>query len=313
MSSVPFSRGLHEVAPNCWAWFEPPGSWGLSNSGIVRVGDEMLVIDTQNDVGRARAVRAAATELGGPDSVTTVVNTHEDGDHWFGNMLFEDARIVATTAAADGMRTLRVDPRRLAEVGEEGTALRRWSRWRASIYDYEGWRPVHPTETFDGAHTLKVGDGAVELREVGPAHTGGDAIVHVPEARVVYAGDILFHRSTPIVWAGPVSHYIAACEVVLSLDPAVVVPGHGAVAGPAGVREARNYLSRLLDHATRCVEAGTPLEQAYRSFDPGEYRLWPHASRAFQSIRAVYAELRPDLAGLSWQDAMEIVLADDAS
>jgi cyclase len=313
MASAPFSRGLHEVAPNCWAWFEPPGSWGLSNSGLVRIGDEMLVIDTQNDVGRARAVRAAATDLGGPDSVTTVVNTHEDGDHWFGNMIFDDACIVATTAAADGMRTLRVDPRRLSDVGDEGTALRRWSRWRASIYDYEGWRPVYPTETFDGAHTLELGDGAVQLREVGPAHTGGDAIVHVPEAGVVYAGDILFHRSTPIVWAGPVSNYITACDVILSLDPAVVVPGHGPVAGTSGVRETRNYLSRLLEHATRCVDAGTPLEQAYRGFDPGEYRLWSHASRAFQSIRAVYAELRPDLACLSWLEAMEIVLADDSS
>ena len=313
MASVPFSRGLHEVAPSCWAWFEPPGSWGLSNSGLVRIGDEMLVIDTQNDVGRARAVRAAATDLGGPGSVTTVVNTHEDGDHWFGNMMFDGARIVATTAAAAGMRTLRVDPRRLSDVGEEGTALRRWSRWRASIYDYEGWRPVYPTETFDGARTLEVGDGAVELREVGPAHTGGDAIVHIPEAGVVYAGDILFHRSTPIVWAGPVSNYIAACDVILSLDPAVVVPGHGPVAGTSGVREARNYLSRLLEHAARCVEAGAPLEQAYCSFDPGEYRLWPHASRAFQSIRAVYAELRPDLTCIPWPEAMEIVLADDAS
>ncbi|GAA0918908.1 MBL fold metallo-hydrolase [Pseudonocardia zijingensis] len=313
MAFAPFSRGLHEVAPNCWAWFEPPGSWGLSNSGIVRIGDEVLVIDTQNDVGRGRAVRAAATDIGGPGAVTTVVNTHEDGDHWFGNMFFEDARIVATTAAAKGMRTLRVDPRRLSEVGAEGTALRRWSRWRASIYDYEGWRPVYPTETFDGAHTLRIGDGAVELHEVGPAHTGGDAIVHVPDAGVVYAGDILFHRSTPIVWAGPVSRYIAACDVVLSLEPAVVVPGHGPVAGTSGVREARGYLSRLLDHATRCVEAGIPVEQAYRSFDPGEYRLWPHASRALQSIRAVYAEFRPECDGLSWQDAMEIVLADDAS
>lgn len=153
----------------------------------------------------------------------------------------------------------------------------------------------------------------MDLIEVGPAHTGGDAIVHIPEAGVVYAGDILFHRSTPIVWAGPVSRYIAACEVILSLGPAVVVPGHGPVAGTPGVREARNYLARLLDHATRCVEAATPLEQAYRSFDPGEYRLWPHASRALQSIRAVYAELRPDLASLPWPEAMEIVLADDKS
>ncbi|GAA3533678.1 hypothetical protein GCM10022222_16260 [Amycolatopsis ultiminotia] len=309
--AVQYSRGLHEVAEGCWAWFEPPGSWGLSNSGLVKIGAELLVIDTQNDVGRARDLRGAAVEIGGEDAITTVVNTHNDGDHWFGNMFFEDARIIATTAAANAMRTLPIDPRRLAEVGRAGTALQRWSHWRAEIFDYECWRPVFPAETFDG--TLKLADGAVTLHEVGPAHTLGDAIVHVPDANVVFSGDILFHRATPIVWAGPVSNYVAACDAVLALEPAVVVPGHGPVATADGVRETRNYLVHLLEHTTRCVAAGVPPEQAYRRFDPGEYRLWPHASRAFQSILAIYAEFRPELVSLSWEESMEIVLADDAS
>ncbi|MTD55174.1 MBL fold metallo-hydrolase [Amycolatopsis pithecellobii] len=310
MAWVPYSRGLHHVAEGCWAWLEPPGTWGMSNSGLVTIGGETLVVDTQIDPPRARALRAAAT--GVAEEITTVVNTHDDGDHWFGNLVFEDARILATTAASDAMRTMPMDPRRLGEIGGEGTALRRWSQWRAEVYDYEGWRPAYPTETFDGSLTVKLGDGTVELHEVGPAHTRGDAIVHVPAAGVVFTGDILFHRATPIVWAGPVSNHIAACDVVLGLDAAVVVPGHGPVASGAAVRETRNYLVHLLEHTLRHVEAGAPPEVAYRTFDPGEYRLWPHTSRAFPTIQAIYAEHRPDLAGLSWAETMEIVLAGDA-
>ncbi|GAA1826893.1 hypothetical protein GCM10009836_00620 [Pseudonocardia ailaonensis] len=301
------------MAPGCSVWFEPPGSWGLSNSGVVKIGDEVLVVDTQNDVTRAAALRAAALGVAGTDSVTTVVNTHDDGDHWFGNMFFDDCRIVATAAAADGMRALRMDPRRLSELGSDGSALQGWSRWRAETFSYEDWRPVFPTETFDDALTVKLGGGTVELIGVGPAHTGGDALVHVPEAGVVFTGDIVFHRSTPIVWAGPVSNTIAACDAVLALEPSVIVPGHGPVADPAGVREVRTYLARLLEHTLGCLERGAGPEQAYRTFDAAEYRLWAHASRAYLTILSVYAEHRPDLALPTWAESMEVVLADDAS
>jgi hypothetical protein len=100
---------------------------------------------------------------------------------------------------------------------------------------------------------------------------------------------------------------------VLALEPTLIVPGHGPVAGPAGVREARSYLSRLLEHTLGCIERGVEPEEAYRGFDAGEYRLWAHASRAFLTILSVYAEHRPDLPLPSWAQAMEVVLGDDAS
>ncbi|MTD53286.1 MBL fold metallo-hydrolase [Amycolatopsis pithecellobii] len=313
MVSVPYLRGLSRVAEGCYAWFEPPGSWGLSNSGIVVAGDEVLVIDTQNDVPRARALRAAARAVAGSAEITTVVNTHDDGDHWFGNLLFEGCRIIATEASLAGMRALRMNPLRLEELGEPGTTLHGWLRWRTEVFDYESWRPVHPTETFAGSTTVKPGGTTVELLQVGPAHTAGDAIVHVPSAGVVFAGDIVFHRSTPITWAGPVSNYIAACETILALDPAVIVPGHGPVAGPAAVRDLRDYLSMVLEYTSRQFAAGVPVERAYREIDLGAYRLWPHASRVFQTMCAIYAELGPAQPRKSWAEAMEIVLADDQS
>jgi cyclase len=61
-----------------------------------------------------------------------------------------------------------------------------------------------PTRTFTDRLDVTVGDRRVELIEVGPAHTDGDVIVHVPDAGVVYAGDILFIGGHPIMWTGPV-------------------------------------------------------------------------------------------------------------
>ncbi len=312
MLGVPYLRGLTQVADGCYAWFEPPGSWGLSNSGAVVAGGETLVIDTQNDMPRARALRQAVTTAAGSAEITTIVNTHDDGDHWFGNLLFEGCRILSSEASLAGMQALRMDPLRLDELSEPGTELHRWLCWRTEAFDYESWKPVHPTETFTGSTTVKLGDCAVDLLEVGPAHTAGDTIVHVPSAGVVFAGDIIFHRSTPITWAGPVQNYIAACETILGLNAEVVIPGHGPIAGPAAVREVRDYLSMVLDYTAARFTAGVPIEQAYKEIELGEYRLWPHASRVFQTMCAIYAEL----AGApvkSWTAAMEIVLADDQS
>ena len=76
-----------------------------------------------------------------------------------------------------------------------------------------------PTDTFAGETTVRVGEREVRLIAVGPAHTSGDAIAYVPDAAAVFTGDILFAASTPVMWAGPVSSWIAAADLILSLSP----------------------------------------------------------------------------------------------
>src|SRR5439155_11681230 len=90
---------------------------------------------------------------------------------------------------------------------------------------------VLPEQTFSGELEVKVGERALRLMEVGPAHTRGDTLVHVPSAGVLFSGDILFAGSHPIAWAGPVSNWIAACDRIIALGPEVIVPGHGPAAG----------------------------------------------------------------------------------
>lgn len=305
-----YTEGLHRVADHCYAWLEPPGGWGLSNSGVVRAGDEVLVIDTQNDMRMARAMRAALDQcFGSRDPAhTTIVNTHHDLDHWTGNGVFDAGRIIATDAAVKEMRSTP-DPDSLPDLVEPDTAAGAWARGQAETFDFTAWTRVEPNESFAGSRTISLGDIAVHLVEVGPAHTPGDAIVHVPHDGVVFAGDIIFHRTTPISWAS-ISGQIQACETILALAPDVVVPGHGSVTDQEGVREVRDYFSLVQDHARRSQAAGIPLEAAYQDIDLGPYRNWAHASRVYANLACAYAEAegRPSPKPT---EVMEQVIADD--
>lgn len=295
MSAVaehPYTKGLHEVAAGTHAYLQPDGGWGWSNAGLVVDGEATLLVDTLFDLKLTadmldtmrRAVPAAA-------AIGTVVNTHANGDHCWGNQLVRDAEIVGSRACAEEMGGL--PPALLAAVAKappEGPAGEMIARMWAP-FDFDGIEVVPPTFTFDGELDLKVGDRAVHLIEVGPAHTQGDVVVHVPDAGVVYTGDILFNGGHPIVWAGPVANWAAACDRILALDPATVVPGHGPICGPAEVAAQRDYFTWLIAEATPRAEAGmTPLDAA-RDIVLGPYAGLGERERLVANVAAVYRDL----------------------
>ena len=123
-------------------------------------------------------------------------------------------------------------------------------------FEFAGIELTSPSETFSGELTLRVGELEANLIEVGPAHTRGDTLVHLPGRRVLFAGDILFHGGHPIAWAGPVSNWIAACERILALEVDVIVPGHGPLADKAAVRDLRCILRIRLRPGARPLRGG---------------------------------------------------------
>jgi glyoxylase-like metal-dependent hydrolase (beta-lactamase superfamily II) len=162
-------------------------------------------------------------------------------------------------------------------------------------FEFEGIPLTLPTETFEGELELRVGGRRVRLIEVGPAHTAGDVVAHLPAEGVVFTGDILFHGGHPIVWAGPVANWIAACDRILELAPAVVVPGHGPVATPAAVSDLKGYFEFLTREARPRFEGGmTPIEAA-RDIDLGPYSGWGEAERVVANVHALYRDFGADL------------------
>ncbi|MEV5570562.1 MBL fold metallo-hydrolase [Spirillospora sp. NPDC052269] len=299
---VPFRRGLSEVAAGTHAYLQPDGSWGWSNAGLVVSGGEALLVDTLFTVPLTHVMLGEIARALPDVRIRTLVNTHSDGDHWWGNQLLADAsrdvgvvapevEIVASAAAAAAMRR---DKTHELLTSMPPDALPRVLARMVETFDFAGIVPALPTRTFSGELELRVRERTVRLIQVGPAHTAGDVLVHVPDAGVLFAGDILFEGGHPVVHTGPIGSWIAACELILALDADTIVPGHGPVVGKPEVRRFREYLVRVRDHAVECHEAETPFEEAVRSMDLSGFTHLADPERLMLNIGAVYRELNGD-------------------
>lgn len=289
-----YEQGLHDVGNGCFAYLQPAGTWGLSNAGLVTSDGEALLVDTLFDLKRTRemldAMRAATPAAA---QIGTVVNTHANGDHCYGNALVAGATIVATRASAAEMDEIPAPMlaaiMRQARSGAAGP-LGDYLLHCFGAFDFDGIAPTAPTRVFDGELTLTVGAKEVCLIEVGPSHTKGDLLVHVPADRVIYTGDVLFIDVTPVLWAGPVGNWIKACDTILAADVDVIVPGHGPITDRKGVRAVRDYLVYIRDEARRRYDAGMSPADAARDIALGDYASWSDAERIAVNVHTLYRE-----------------------
>jgi glyoxylase-like metal-dependent hydrolase (beta-lactamase superfamily II) len=283
---------LEDLGGGIYAYLQPDGSWGLSNAGLISDGEEALLVDTLYDLPLTqRMLDAMADATPAAREIDTLVNTHANGDHCFGNELVGDARIISSTATAAEWD--EVPPAVMSamlkgadEMGPAGEFLKR----AFGAYEFDGLRPTPPNQTFDGQLDLQVGDRRVELIEVGPAHTRGDVIIHVPSSRTIFTGDILFIEGTPIMWAGPVANWIDACEKIVALEPEVVVPGHGPLTDVKGALAVRDYLVYVRDEARKRFDAGLSAREAALDIQLGDYSAWLDSERIAVNVVTLYRE-----------------------
>jgi glyoxylase-like metal-dependent hydrolase (beta-lactamase superfamily II) len=270
-----FPTGLSDLGGGLYAWLQPNGGLGESNAGLVVGEDESLLIDTLWDTRLTRRMLDAMAEHTAAAPIRRLVNTHGDPDHCWGNQLLAGAEITATRATAEDMRG--EDPRRLRLLALGGRLLPGGLSAFARLlrpYDFRGIRVTPPTRTFDGTLELDVGGRRVELIEVGPAHTPGDLIVHVPDERVVFAGDLMFVGVTPIMWVGPVENWLAGLDRIIELTPRAVVPGHGPTTDADGVRQMRSYW----EFVASAVREGRTAAEIMREL-PEPFAEWDNPER----------------------------------
>ena len=312
MARFSYRKGLHDLGNGCFAYLQPDGGWGWSNAGLVVDGRSTLLVDTLFDLPLTRAMleamRAAAPAAA---KIDTLVNTHSNGDHTYGNQLVAGAEIIASTACYEEMReqgeplapgSIRVDWRKMGEAGAF------FHEVMGSRFDWQGISLTLPTRRFDGALTVRVGAKEVHLIEVGPAHTRGDVIVHVPTDRTIFTGDMLFIEGHPLVWAGPVANWIKACDLMLGLDVETVVPGHGPITDKAGIRAVKGYFEYLLAESRKRFDAGMDETEATRDIAPqiskdGRYASWIDPERVIVNVAACYRDFRGSTAA---PDVMKI-------
>lgn len=287
-----FRKGLEDLGHGCFAYMQPDGSWGYSNAGLVTDGEASLLVDTLFDLPLTQAMLDAMRDAApAAREIDTLVNTHANGDHCYGNSLVGDAVIIASKQTAEEFEA--VPPAVMAQMiahADELGAAGEFFRRIFGAFDFEGITHVPPTQTFEGQMPVRVGDKSVDLIEVGPAHTRGDVLVHVPDDGIVFTGDILFIDGTPIMWEGPVDNWIRACDRIIEMNPRVIVPGHGPLTDIAGVKAMQGYLTYIQREARIRYDAGLSAADAARDIALGDYSGWLDSERIVVNVHTLYRE-----------------------
>lgn len=230
----------------------------VPNIGIIVGRETVLVVDCGLGLESAESVLALARRLA-PGRQVVLTVTHAHPEHGFGAQVFKrDARIYYNSAQRDysarsGLTLL---------AGFRDGVMRPEHR-----HLLDGIVPTLPNQTYDGASaTLDLGGRQVEFRSWGTAHSPGDQVVHLPQERIVFAGDLVEERMFPIVPLFPpmitaddmdITRWEVALADILRLEPSLIVPGHGNL---GGAEIATDVLGYFKDVRTLVQAAGGPVD-----------------------------------------------------
>ena len=287
-----YTKGLHDLGNQAYAYIQPDGGWGWSNAGLITSDVGALLIDTLFDLPLTREMLdTMRAQVPAAQRIDTLINTHANPDHTFGNELVPGAEIISTTACAQEMDELQPDAlatlmRNAPEMGKTGAFLLELF----GGFDFEGITLTLPTRTFDGDLSITFGGREVQLVEVGPAHTRGDLLVYVPEDRTVFTGDILFASGHPVMWAGPITNWIGTCDRILEWAPETVVPGHGPITDCSAIERLKTYLTYLAEEARQRFDGGMPVLEAAQDINIDDYGDWGESERMVANVASLYRE-----------------------
>jgi glyoxylase-like metal-dependent hydrolase (beta-lactamase superfamily II) len=301
---------LVKIADGVYGAIVKSGGLASGNAGFV-VGDEgVLMVDTFFTPAAVEdLIETIAVETKQP--IKYAINTHYHLDHSGGNQVlvarsipiiahdnliawqttknrrFLPANEELQKRKADATKQLGETP---AEQVDRRTQLERQLRRIDAMLTI---KLTNPTVTFNsGTIHLHLGKREVKLFTL-PGHTGGDVLAYVPDANVVFMGDMGWRKTLPNLVDATVNDWIPSLDQLLSKYPtAKFVPGHGDVATAEEIREFRDYLDDLRSRVKKAIADGLTLDQAKQQLKlPEKYKAFAFQNFAAPNVEDMYKEL----------------------
>jgi cyclase len=260
-----------------------------ANASLIHTADGVIVIDTTSCAADMQGLLDAAGVA--PAGVRLVIDTHMHSDHTWGNQLFDGPilahKLCRANMAANLEGSWDLDAIR-ASIAERGQSEPQWAEeMRIKV---NGLRITLPTETFEERRELEIGGIQVHVIHVG-GHTSGSCVVWLPQAGVLFTGDLIFEGRYPFIGDADVPDWIAALKRLPQFGAETVVPGHGKLCGEGTMAALGDYLhgtwARTVDHLAQ----GHSADEA--AADPNYPRYAEGAAERYHetNIRLMYATL----------------------
>lgn len=301
---------LVKVADGVYAAIAKPGGLASGNAGFVIGDDGVLIFDTF-------FTPVAIEELIGEIQKLTrlpikyAVNSHYHLDHTGGNQVLvargvpiiahDNVLLWQTTknkrflpAAADLEKRKADATKQLADTPDDQRDKR--AQLERTIRRLDAMLAItltNPTKTFkSGTIELKLGKRKVILATL-PGHTGGDVFAFVPDANVIFTGDLGWSKTLPNLVDATVSDWIPTLDSVLKEHPAAkFIPGHGGVAEASDIKDFRDYLDDLRARVKQGITSGLTLDQAKQQLAlPEKYKAFAFQNFAVPNVEDMYKEL----------------------
>ena len=302
---------LVKVADGVYAAIAKPGGLASGNAGFVEGDDGVLIVDTF-------LTPTAIEELIGEIQTQTklpirfAINTHYHLDHTGGNQVLAERGVpiiahdnVAVWQTTKNKRFLR-SPEELEKI--KADTAKKLSEITADQKDkrapleaqlrrlnaLQSIKLTNPTMTFgSGSVHLYLGKREVVLFTL-PGHTGGDVLAYLPDANVLFTGDMGWSRTLPNLVDATVGDWITSLDKILNSYPtAKFIPGHGEVATAAEMRDFRDYLDDLRSRVKQGIADGLTIEQAKTQLKlPDKYKSFAFQNFAQPNVEDMYKELK---------------------
>jgi len=302
---------LVKVADGVYAAIAKSGGLASGNAGFVIGEDGVMIFDT---FFTPVAIEELISEI---QSLTKLpikyaINSHYHLDHTGGNQVLvargipiiahDNVMIWQTTKnkrflpTAEDLQKRKADAeKKLSETPEDQkdkrAQLERQIRRSDAILSN---KLTNPTKTFgSGTLRLKLGKREVILATL-PGHTGGDVFAYVPDAKVVFTGDLGWSKTLPNLVDATVNDWIPTLDKILIQYPtAKFVPGHGNVAEAAEIRDFRDYLDNLRNRVKQGIATGLTIDQAKQQLAlPDKYKSFAFQNFAAANVEDMYKELK---------------------
>ena len=301
---------LVKVADGVYAAIAKSGGLASGNAGFVTGDNGVLVFDTFFTPAAAQDLIAVA-EAEGKRPIKYAINSHYHLDHTGGNQLFVEKGIPVVghdrllewqtsknrrfLPVVEELQKRKTDfEKQMNETAVDQTDRRaQLQRQLRRIDAMMSIKLTNPTLSFSaGSIRLYLGNREVLLFTM-PGHTGGDVLAYVPDANVVFTGDMSWRKTLPNLVDATVNDWIPSLDTLLKQYPtAKYVPGHGEVASADEVREFRDYLDDLRTRVKQAIAEGVPIDQAKERLKlPEKYKGFAFQNFAAPNVEDMYKEL----------------------